>query len=336
MSKQITSLESKIEEQETERNTTWIEAKMDDISERMNNMEKRDDIVARIDDMVKTVDAKIDDHGLRFDSQKRALERMYEMDKAEQERQRISDKKMDRYELMLRRVLGFHENLVDMSARQGQIEVGLQRLLEMAFPPDAVGDDDETGTQYDNDEYAGHSLGGGPSPRLSLSDTRLAWTPPATSAEISKVDSMGPDRTGPAGPDNMGPSGPSSEGAIPPAVEAFPAVAPSPNVTMTSATPVNSQDDAQATTTIVSNINHPPPPVDLPPSSDHLLPPRPTEEANPKARTPRGQTPIMGERRSTRIRESSRAPSPASQTVSKRRGEDDEGGEYKRRKVVPS
>ena len=58
----------------------------------------------------------------------------------------------------------------------------------------------------------------------------------------------------------------------------------SPDITMTSATPLNSQDNNQTMALIPSNVKLLPPPTHIPTSTVHLSPPTLTEEAIPKAK----------------------------------------------------
>ena len=89
----------------------------------------------------------------------------------------------------------------------------------------------------------------------------------------------------------------------------------SPMVTMTSPTPINSQDDDQATTTILPS-NHLSPPTNITPSVDHISSP-PSNGANPKAKHHHGHTPTIGGQRSPRIRDISCAPTPAMDITTK-------------------
>ena len=108
----------------------------------------------------------------------------------------------------------------------------------------------------------------------------------------------------------------------------------SPTVTMTSPTPINSQDDDQATTTILPS-NHLSPPTNITPSIDHISS-LPSDGANPKAKRHCGHTPTIGEWKSPRIRDISHAPTPAMDITTKHRSEDEEGGDPKHRKLLPS
>jgi hypothetical protein len=151
-----------------------------------------------------------------------------------------------------------------------------------------------------------------------------------------------------------------------------PATESSPHVTVTTPTPINSQDDVQETTTLLksdtadttgpipptsssnpipppSSTNPPrhdsPPPagtsdvlpavlptMPIDPVKDHLLP----ENAPGKAKRGRGRTPaVVGDRRSPRIHANSRTASPLNEGQ-KRASVEEDGGDSKRRKVVPS
>jgi hypothetical protein len=146
-------------------------------------------------------------------------------------------------------------------------------------------------------------------------------------------------------------------------------------VTVTTLTPINSQDDAQATTapptsptatTILPTASPPAtaisPPMSpltttiLPPTSPSTelstIPPSLIVDASvtddpvgdrlspgntaEKGKRGRGKPPNVGDRRSPRLRGNSRAPSPGKDGTSKRLTEEDIGGDPKRRKVVPS
>ena len=147
---------------------------------------------------------------------------------------------------------------------------------------------------------------------------------------------------GPSGPDDLSPvlspSIPASTTVVRPVASIPPQPLPenkrSPTVTMTSPMPINSQDDDQATTTILPS-NHLSPPTNITPSIDHISSP-PSDGANSKAKHHRGHTPTIGERRSPRIRDISHAPTPAMDITTKHRSEDEEGGDPKRRKLLPS
>jgi hypothetical protein len=70
------------------------------------------------------------------------------------------------------------------------------------------------------------------------------------------------------------------------------------------------------------------------PDVDHLSP----ESATGKGKRSQGKTPTVGDRRSPRLRANSRAPSPANEGTlkQKRATEEENGGDPKRRKVMPS
>ena len=102
MSKEITSMDAKIEEMQANRLDTWLDAKMTDI-------------VAGMDSIGNWVDEKIDDLGLRIDSVKQGMDQMYGLNKTVEESLRMVNKKIDRYEVMLRRILGFYQKLEDLS-----------------------------------------------------------------------------------------------------------------------------------------------------------------------------------------------------------------------------
>src|SRR5271168_2988439 len=99
---------------------------------------------------------------------------------------------------------------------------------------------------------------------------------------------------------------------------------PSPEITMTNPTPVHSQDDDQVTRTIASNNDTVEPPSQLPPSSIYTYLALPTDN-NSKGNRSQGPS-----RRSPRFQ----TPTPTDHG-SKRPPEDEEGGDAKRRKVVP-
>ena len=103
------------------------------------------------------------------------------------------NKKIDRYEVMLRRILGFYQKLEDLSIQQSQVAKDVEDLHTLAFPNDdknlpAAEDDDvdKTGTQYDNDQR----LGDGPAPTLFPSpepSSEIPSTPvPSASFTVSK------------------------------------------------------------------------------------------------------------------------------------------------------
>ena len=107
------------------------------------------------------------------------------------------NKKIDRYEVMLRRILGFYQKLEDLSIQQSQVAKNVDDLHTLAFPNDdenlpAAEDDDvdETGTQYDNDQRYDQRLGDGPAPTLFPSpepSSEIPSTPvPSASFTMSK------------------------------------------------------------------------------------------------------------------------------------------------------
>ena len=145
---------------------------------------------------------------------------------------------------------------------------------------------------------------------------------------------MGPDDSSPV----PSPSIPASTTVVCPVASIPPQPLPenkrSPTVMMTSPIPINSQDDDQATMTILPS-NHLSPPTNITPSVDHISSP-PSDGANPKAKRHQGHTPTIGEQRSPRIRDISCAPTPAIDITTKRRSEDEEGGDPKHCKLLPS
>jgi hypothetical protein len=154
ISQNLTSVEAKIDEIQSNRHDTWLDTKMTDLG-------------AGVDIVATRVDEKIDELGLSIDSVKRGMEKVHQLNKTIEDGLRMTNKKMDRYELMLRRILGFYEQLEDLSFQQTQMAKDVQDLHSQAFPeyhenPQGTeDDDDETGTQYDNeDKY--ETLGNGP------------------------------------------------------------------------------------------------------------------------------------------------------------------------------
>lgn len=138
--------------------------------------------------------------------------------------------------------------------------------------------------------------------------------------------------------------------------------ATSPGFVLTSATPINSQDDAQATT-LIALLPMSSPPTNPTPSAAPVLPAPPANPAScaatplppPPAHSPcnappvvqsvsssallappakRHGSPVVGDRKSPRLRSQSRGPSPSGS--SKRPPEDAKGGKPKRQKRNPS
>jgi hypothetical protein len=365
ISQRITSMEAKIDDLQSSRYVTWMEARMDDIIERM------DDIVAKVDGIANSVDDRIADQGMEISSTRRGMERLYELCKKEEEIIRNNGKRVENHEIMLRRILGFHQNLEELSVQQTQVGKGVQALINMAFPADDVKagnssteeDDDDSGTQYDNDELYQDNLGTGPPPTLFPAPSQppplvpvsssIAFIPPPITGPVppsitgpvplSTTGPVPPSITGPVPAPNPSPKQPPVTGAVQPIVAAPavtplarqltpvpgqlpPAPEPTPVVTMTTPTPINSQDDDQATKLIASSSSLLPPPANSPPSADRLSPPSTTDET----------IPIPTKRRSPRIGGNSRAPSATPEPAAKRRSEDEKAGDPKRRKVMPS
>jgi hypothetical protein len=107
---------------------------------------------------------------------------------------------------------------------------------------------------------------------------------------------------------------------------------PSPDVTMTTATPINSQDDMQETTTLVVA---PSIPLSSLSSASHLVPP-PPNDVNTNGKRPRdNNTTTLGDRRSPRLGANSRPPSLPRIGPPKRTSQDRGGGESKRQKPNP-
>jgi hypothetical protein len=121
---------------------------------------------------------------------------------------------------------------------------------------------------------------------------------------------------------------------------------PSPNVTVTTPTPVNSQDGGQATIAIVqtppvsASATSPPPPIIAPPIAfkDGIPDKSPFLDSSSSSgnRLSPGDANAVEKRRSPRIRENSRAPSPNVDNHAKRPSDSDEGGNPKRQKLMPS
>src|SRR6202522_2657717 len=126
-------------------------------------------LLAKIDGVLDNVDEKVDDQELRLDSMKRAMERLHEANRKEWESFNNLEKKIEKMDLVMRRIFGFHKSLEHLSAEQAEVSKGLQGLLDLAYPPDSHSggdDEDETRTQYDNKENFHEKLGRGPPPAL--------------------------------------------------------------------------------------------------------------------------------------------------------------------------
>src|ERR1700678_2927238 len=91
--------------------------------------------LAKIDGALDNVDDKVDDQELRLDSMKRAMERLHEANRKEWESFINLEKKIEKMDLVLRRIFGFHKSLEHLSAQQAEVSKGLQRLLDLAYPP---------------------------------------------------------------------------------------------------------------------------------------------------------------------------------------------------------
>lgn len=91
-------MEAKIEEVHTDQCVTWLEVKMEDM-------------VSRMDDMTTKVEENINKQGLGINSMRRGMEQLYELNKREEESIRNTDKKVERYKVMLRRILDFYQDL---------------------------------------------------------------------------------------------------------------------------------------------------------------------------------------------------------------------------------
>jgi hypothetical protein len=272
-------------------------------------------LLAKIDGALDNVDDKVDDQELRLDSMKRAMERLHEANRKEWESFINLEKKIEKMDLILRRIFGFHKSLEHLSAQQAEVSKGLQRLLDLAYPPDSHSggdDDDETRTQYDN-SFSPPSV---PSvPVISGPVLPVTSDPVDTEPETMSLPIVEPlVRLSPAPPSTV-------ESPIRPI---SPPKGPSPDITMTNPTPVHSQDDDQVTRTIASNNDTVEPPSQLPPSSNYTYLALPTDN-NSKGNRSQGPS-----RRSPRFQ----TPTPTDHG-SKRPPEDEEGGDAKRRKVVP-
>src|SRR6202522_4192364 len=318
-------------------------------------------LLAKIDGALDNVDDKVDDQELRLDSMKRAMERLHEANRKEWESFNNLEKKIEKMDLVMRRIFGFHKSLEHLSAQQAEVSKGLQSLLDLAYPPDSHSggdDEDETRTQYDNKENLREKLGRGPPPSLftnpdlqhmrdrnpaikglnipinseyvgsSFSPPSVPSVPvisgPVLSLTSNPVDTEPETMSLPIVEPlvRLSPAPPSTvESPIRPI---SPPKGPSPDITMTNPTPVHSQDDDQVTRTIASNNDTVEPPSQLPPSSNYTYLALPTDN-NSKGNRSQGPS-----RRSPRFQ----TPTPTDHG-SKRPPEDEEGGDAKRRKVVP-
>jgi hypothetical protein len=359
MNKRMTTMEAKIDGLKAHKDDTFdsIESKLEYALDRMEGAEK-------------STSEKIDDHGLIISSIKRGMERLYDLNKRDEETAKTVEKKINSYEIMLRRILGFHETLMNLVDHQKQLGRGVQDLLDAAYPSDDEGEsnaqNEETATQYDNDDNNMEKLGAGPAPTLFVQSSNPSYDSvpfpsaaiptPSVKVTTGSSASTGPPSTGPpsTGPPSTellstapGPTEPAPMGitaTVPAPTESLPGIVEaqvssgvtSPNITMTTATPINSQDVDQATTTIISNQGLLPPPPNDPPLAEHLSPPTAADETKAKAKRLPSSKPVAGGRRSPRIQENSRAPSPAVHTKRRSAEDDEEGDAPKRRKVVPS
>src|SRR6202522_1035806 len=105
-------------------------------------------LLAKIDGVLDNVDEKVDDQELRLDSMKRAMERLHEANKKEWESFNNLEKKIEKMDLVMRRIFGFHKSLEHLSAQQAEVSKGLQSLLDLAYPPDSHsgGDNEDDST----------------------------------------------------------------------------------------------------------------------------------------------------------------------------------------------
>jgi hypothetical protein len=163
--------------------------------------------------------------------------------------------KVDRQEALLRRVVGFGQTLQDIAYIQTETASDVKLLLgEIDF-----GDEN---AQHDGQE---ERIGAGPEPET------------LGPAEITQHSISGPETLGLDDMERV------AQGQTMGETSAAPIIPPSPDVTMTSATPINSQDDVQQTTTLVTSTGDHPPPLIANPglprpnadfiSTDELLPP---------------------------------------------------------------
>jgi hypothetical protein len=334
-------------------------------------------ITVKLDDVNKTLGEKFD-----------------EMD----EMIRNVGKVVDREEGMLKDVLGFSRSLKGILKNQGTLWETLKEVRDMCVA--AV--QDVSGCDSNGDEENQMEVDGtaepGPAPRsigtapgsagMAPGSVEAAPLPTVTGSGLTAplptvpVPSAAPGSVVPVPsaalgsvvpvpvPNSNTVTGPST--AIP--VVSTTAREPSPNVTMTTPTPINSQDDAQETTSLVGCAGGPTSPnplphspnvegssvqpvlpssnnplSDLPPASEpstHLPPDdlsndRTVDHLSPedaigKGKRSRGKPATTRDRRSPRIRGNSSAPSPPNEGGSKRSPDEDKGGDPKRRKVVPT
>jgi hypothetical protein len=109
-----------------------------------------------------------------------------------------------------------------------------------------------------------------------------------------------------------------------------------PGVAVTTPTPLHSQDEPKETTSLIPPSNlHPPEPSPTP-----LLSPPQNHDKTTKAKGTRGRgrTPPIGTRRSPRLKSRTPVPDvdPSPNVPSKRPSDDDDGGDLKRLKLMPS
>jgi hypothetical protein len=334
-----------------------MEAKLDDLMAEKDDTTIKDilgGIIIRIDHVEKAVEERIDEQGLAIATIRRAMEKMQELRKREEELVRNVNKNLARFEIMLRRILGFHQDFGNLSSQLSEVGKNVNDLLLPQGPRDdnsSTEDDDETKTQYNNNEGNYERLGNGPLPMLFTAPignplTNVLTVPTASS--ITPQDKIKMGTTVPTGPASTGttftgtvaPTSPIVESAVGSTVIPSPAPIttfvppisqdPSPDITMTPPTPLNSQDQGQDTTTVSSSTNLVPPPNEVPPSPGQASQ---VPVTNPKGK---GRPPAVGERRSPRIRGDSRAPTPATELPAKRHSQDDEEVDPKCRKVMPS
>lgn len=324
---------------------TSMEAKLDSLQD-FKDFSAIDDtlghLVTRMDLVIKSVDEKIDDQGLRLDSIKRAMERLRESNNREDEAVREVNRKLERFEIMLRRILGFNKAFEKLAEKLTDVDDKVYDLHGLGFPRHGNesspedDDSDETHTQYDNEKLEPESI-------PSFSPTNVPVLVPVTDPSDSAPSDSVPSDSVPSDsvPSDSVPGVSTAEPVVASAVVASAVEAPaavisvSPDITMTSPTPLNSQDNDQTTTVITASTDLLSPPANVPTSSDHLSPPSTTNAGIPKAK---GRTNTVGRRRSPRGL-NSRDPTPVNDLGPKRRsedGEDGEGNDRKRRKAVPS
>jgi hypothetical protein len=118
MNKHMTMMEAKIDGLKADKDETFdpIESKLEYALDRMEGAEK-------------STSEKIDNHGLIISSIKRGMEHLYDLNKREEETAKTVKKKINSYEIMLRRILGFHEPLMNLLDHQKQLGRGVQDLL---------------------------------------------------------------------------------------------------------------------------------------------------------------------------------------------------------------